>query len=115
MGKIMLKEFTWCVNAGASQTIEMRTNVTRFGDGYEQRSSFGINNARKAWSCSKTAYKSEIDAIERFLLEHKGVTPFYMTFDGDKDSYFTDGEIETSHQSGNVWNINFKVVQSFQP
>lgn len=112
-----LKEFTWCVNAQASKTIEMRTNVTRFGDGYEQRSSFGINNARKSWSCSKTAYKSEIDAIEKFLVEHKGSLPFYMTFDGEKDTYWTDGEIDVSHDTngGNVWNISFKVVQSFQP
>lgn len=110
-----LKEFAWCVNARASKTIEMRTNVTRFGDGYEQRSSFGINNARKSWSCSKTAYKSEIDAIEKFLVEHKGSLPFYMTFNGEKDSYFTDGELVTSHQSGDVWSIDFKVVQSFLP
>lgn len=111
----MLKEFKWCINAQVSKTIEMRTNVIRFGDGYEQRTSSGINNARKSWSCSKTAYKTEIDAIENFLVEHKGVSPFYMTIAGDKDCYVTDGEISVSHDAngGDVWQISFKVVQAF--
>ena len=111
----MLRDFTWCINAGASKSTSLKTNVVQFGDGYEQVSSFGINNAHMSWQCSKTAKKPEIDAIERFLLEHKGVTPFYMNIIGDKKTYRTDGDISTSHDGADIWTISFTVKQVFIP
>ena len=110
-----LKTFTWCVDAGASRTTELKTNVVSFGDGYEQVSSFGINNARVSWSVTKTAYKAEIDAIYDFLIEHKGVMPFYVTIAGQTKSYRTDGSIGTPHQSGDVWQLSFNLKQVFMP
>lgn len=111
----MLRTFTWCVDAGASRTTELKTNVTQFGDGYEQVSSFGINNARESWSVTKTAYKAEIDAIYDFLIEHKGVTPFYVEIAGETKTYRTDGSIGTPHQSADVWQTSFNLKQVFIP
>lgn len=110
-----LKTFTWCVDAGASRTTELKTNTVSFGDGYEQVSSFGINNARTSWSVTKTGYKAEIDAIYDFLIEHKGVTPFYLEIAGQTKTYRTDGSIGTPHQSGDVWQISFNLKQAFIP
>ena len=111
----MLKTFTWCVDAGAVQDTQLVTNNVKFGDGYEQVSSFGINNARTAWQVAKTAYLAEIDAIYNFLIEHKGVTPFYMTINGVTKTYRTDGNISKAHLGGDVWQISFNLKQVFIP
>ena len=110
-----LKTFTWCVNAGATQDTQLVTNSVKFGDGYEQVSSFGINNARTAWQVARTAYLAEIDAIYDFLIEHKGVTPFYLTINGVTKTYRTEGNINKAHVSGNVWQISFNLKQVFIP
>ena len=52
-----MKTFTWDIDASSSETTAHSVNKVQFGDGYEQVSSFGINNTRKAWACSKIAKK----------------------------------------------------------
>lgn len=110
-----LKTFTWCVDAGATQDTQLVTNSVKFGDGYEQVSSFGINNARASWSVTKTAKLAEIDAIYSFLIEHKGVTPFYMTINGVTKTYRTEGSINKAHVGADVWSISFNLKQVFIP
>ena len=110
-----LRTFTWCVDAGATQDTELKTKTVSFGDGYEQVSSFGINNARAAWSASKTAKLVEINAIYQFLLDHKGVAPFLLTINGLTRTYRTDGNISKAHLSADVWQISFNLKQVFVP
>ena len=110
-----LKTFTWCVDAGATRTTALKTNTVQFGDGYDQVSSFGINNVRETWQVAKTAYKAEIDAIYAFIVEHKGVTPFYVTIAGDTKAYRTEGGISKNHLGANVWSISFNLKQVFIP
>lgn len=111
----MLRDFTWCVDKGASRTTEFSTNTTRFGDGYEQVSSFGINNARPSWSVSVTGYSATVNAVYDFLMEHKGVIPFNMDFLGLTRTYRTEGDINTSHLGGDVWVVSFTVKRVFIP
>lgn len=111
----MLKTFTWCVNAGATQDTEIKTNAVQFGDGYEQVSSFGINNARTNWQVAKTARLAEIDAIYDFLIEHKGVTPFKMLINGVNKTYRTEGNISKNHLGADVWQVSFNLKQVFIP
>lgn len=110
-----LKTFSWCVDAGATSTTDLKVNAVSFGDGYEQVSSVGINNEHVSWQVTKTAYKEEIDAIRKFLVDHKGVTPFYAKIAGETKTYRTDGTIGQPHQSGNVWQISFNLKQVFTP
>lgn len=112
---MQLKTFTWCVDAGATQDTELRTNVTQFGDGYEQVSSIGINNARASWQVAKTANLDEINAIYQFLMDHKGVTPFIVTMKGETKTYRTDGNINKTQVSGAIWQISFNLKQVFVP
>lgn len=111
----MLRTFTWCVDAGATQDTQLKTNTVSFGDGYEQVSSFGINNAHTAWQVAKTARFAEIDAIYNFLIEHKGVTPFYLMINGVTKTYRTDGSISKSHLGADVWQVSFNLKQVFIP
>lgn len=110
-----LKNFAWCVNAGATQNTELKTRTTQFGDGYEQVSSTGINNVSTSWQVAKTGDKVEIDAIYNFLIEHKGVKPFYMTIAGETKTYRTEGSIGKPQISGRIWEITFTVKQVFIP
>ena len=110
-----LKTFTWDVNAGATQDTELTTTVTQFGDGYEQVSSFGINNTRTAWQVAKTAKLAEIEAIYQFLLEHKGLTPFLLTINSKTNTYRTEGAINKAHIGAEVWQISFNLKQVFIP
>ena len=113
-GKI-IKEFPYCIGVGSSKSIDIRTHGVKFGDGYETTFSFGINNASKSWSCTKTDTKAVIDIIEAFIIEHKNVDPFYMTIAGKRDLYKAEGGISVSQESGSLWNISFTVKQSFKP
>ena len=111
----MLRTFTWCVNAGATEETELKTNAVQFGDGYEQVSSFGINNAKRSWSVAKTARLSEIEAIYRFLLDHKGVAPFIINIGGETKTYRTEGAISKAHVGADVWQVSFSLKQVFVP
>lgn len=111
----MLKEFIWCIDAGATQDTELRTNAVKFGDGYEQVSSIGINNATVSWSVSKTGRLSDVEQIYDFLLEHKGVAPFLMTINSLPSAYRVEGNISKIQVSGDVWSISFAVKQVFLP
>lgn len=111
----MLKTFTWDVDIGASQSTEPSVNTVKFGDGYEQVSSWGINNITESWQLSRTAEKTTIDQIHKFLKDHKGVTPFYMTIDGEKGTYRTVGGFERKHIGHNVWSLSFTVKEVAEP
>lgn len=108
-----LKTFTWCVDAGATEELELKTNVTQFGDGYEQVSSIGINNARTSWPLSVTGHAVKTKAVRDFLKDHGGVTPFIMTIDGETKTYRTDGNISRNHLGADVWQVSFNVKQVF--
>ena len=107
------KEFPYCINAGASKSTDIKTKNVQFGDGYESVFSVGINNTSASWSCSKTDTKQVIDAIESFLVNHKNVDPFYMTFSGKKGLYRAVGGLQISHDEGIYWTISFNVKQAF--
>ena len=62
-----MKTFTWDIDASSGETTAHSVNKVRCGDGYEQVSSFGINNKRKTWQCSKQDYKTIVDDIYSFL------------------------------------------------
>lgn len=51
----------------ASKKSQPKTKVTRFGDGYEQRVQFGLNQNPKEWSLRFDVTDDDADIIEAFL------------------------------------------------
>lgn len=51
----------------ANKRSEPRIRTAQFGDGYEQRTSFGINQNPKEWSLSFNVADEDADVIEAFL------------------------------------------------
>lgn len=110
-----MKTFTWDIDASSSETVTHSVNKVQFGDGYEQVSSFGINNKRKTWQCSKQSYKSTIDDIYNFLGSTQAVEPFYFQPIKTEQGFTVRlvGEISRQKIGGDVWKISFNLEQTF--
>ena len=110
-----MKTFAWDIDASSGETTAHSVNKVRFGDGYEQVSSFGINNKRKTWQCSKQGYKSTIDSIYDFLDSTQAVEPFYFQPIKTEQGFTVRlvGEVSRQKIGGNVWKISFNLEQAF--
>lgn len=110
-----LKTFTWDISNDSSESTSTNATHISFGDGYEQSVSFGINNSRKSWQCSRTDKKAVIDEIYRFLIATNGVEAFNFTPLADEPSIKVrlDGEVSRNRVGGNVWTISFTLKQVF--
>lgn len=110
-----MKSFNWQLDQSSTQTTELNTQIVKFGDGYEQAVSFGINNARQAWNCSVTNTKAVIDEIYRFLIGTKGVEAFSITPVPNEPSIHArqTGSISRSQVGGEIWKISFEIKQVF--
>jgi phage-related protein len=75
-----MAKFTYIPDFGAAKKIAPRVNAISFGDGYEQRATFGINNNPQSWDLS-FANRSDADAqaIDDFLTARAGVESFDWT------------------------------------
>jgi phage-related protein len=72
--------FTYIASYGAMVKKQPRVRSINFGDGYEQRATFGINNNPRLWTLEfngKTG--TEADAIDNFLTARAGVEKFDWT------------------------------------
>lgn len=109
------KTFRWDISQDSTETTTISKTTTQFGDGYEQVVSFGINNARKSWQCSKTDTKAVIDEMYRFLLATKGVEAFNFQPIKSEPSIKVrlDGDITRNQEGGDAWKISFTLKQVF--
>lgn len=100
------------LDMGIKSNSNMSTKSVRFGDGYKQLYSFGINNKSLNWSGSKTGdYLTIIKPIEDFLENHKGVIPFYWLDPTGKTKLYTCESWTASQNKGNIWNISLDFEQ----
>lgn len=71
--------FTWHPDEGASETITPSVNVTKFGDGYEQRVQNGINPEAITWSMTFTGNSERVMPIRSFLRKMGAMNSFIWT------------------------------------
>lgn len=76
-----MSTFTWSPAPGAIQIKKPRIRTAKFGDGYQQRVTDGINPSPRSWSLKFTRLTADIDAIEAFLdaRANAGVESFTWT------------------------------------
>lgn len=75
-----MSTFTWTPDYGAQASYQPTVKRAKFGDGYEQRAQFGINNNPQSWSLSfANRDDSETDAIDAFLAARRSVEAFEWT------------------------------------
>lgn len=68
----------------ATKRSQPRLRVTQFGDGYQQRTSFGLNQDPKVWSLTFNVDDEDADEIETFL-EARGVDAASFTWSPPDD------------------------------
>jgi phage-related protein len=71
--------FTWYPDEGASENIKPSVNVTKFGDGYEQRTAVGINNEVISWTLIFTGSNAQTTPIRDFLRARGALGSFQWT------------------------------------
>ena len=72
--------FTYVPSYSGSVTQQPRVRSIRFGDGYEQRATFGINTDRRTWNLDfRGRTDTDADAIIAFLEARAGVESFDWT------------------------------------
>jgi phage-related protein len=75
-----MAEFDFEADYPATKSVEAKTRDAKFGDGYSQRVSFGINQVQESWNLRFDNRDLEtIEDIEEFLIEHRGVDSFDWT------------------------------------
>lgn len=109
--------FTWNVDSGAVQNKKPRVSNIKFGDGYEQRVSYGINTNPQEWDLSfANRSEDESNEIDDFLTEHAGITSFEWTPPGQASALkFKCQEWVKVAQKGNFFSITAKFEQVFEP
>lgn len=106
--------FTYTPDFGASQTKKPSVNSMRFGDGYEQRATFGINTNPSAWQLSFSMRDdTEATAIDAFLTARKGVEYFDWTPPGSSAGKYICREWTKTLDRNNLNTIQAKFEQVF--
>lgn len=68
--------FNWIASWGASLTVKPSIQVTRYGEGYEQRAGQGMNVLPRKWSVTFSVVPDTAEEIEQFLTNLQGVGSF---------------------------------------
>lgn len=64
---------------GASKSSVPKVRIAQFGDGYSQRTTFGLNQNPKTWQLSWEVSETDADTIEAFLDARGGFEKFQWT------------------------------------
>jgi len=102
---------------GASRKSAPAVRSVKFGDGYEQRLVFGLNQNPKEWSLTWTAKSnSDADAIEAFFDARGGQESFDWTpLDEATPSKWVVSEWNREFRYANVNTITATFRQVFEP
>ena len=102
---------------GARRKSEPRIRTAKFGDGYEQRIAFGINQDPKTWDLRWSALSnSNADAIETFFEARNGVESFDWSPIEDSDTYkWVCRSWQREHQYADISTITATFEEVFEP
>ena len=101
---------------GAQKTSQPRVAKVQFGDGYEMRAVFGLNQNPKSWSLTWEISETDADTIETFLDARAGQESFDWTAPGEAGSAkFVCAEWNKSIPYLNRATIQATFMQVFEP
>lgn len=110
------RKFTHCQDLESnSQESAFNTLSSKFGDGYEQHISVGINNRSGVWQFTKTGKKALILEIKAFFDDHKGADSFLWDSPLDGEVRVKTGGYNPVCLGGEMWRISTTFTQVFYP
>lgn len=103
--------FTWFPEYDAQLSEEPKINVTKFGDGYEQRVLSGINTNPQKWTLQFTMSRADTNDILTFLRARNGIQAFYWTSPLNETITVVCRSWKTGTKQGHiVMNVDFEQV-----
>ena len=111
----MADVFTWCVRTDITGTGTFDVAQARFGDGYRQTASQGLNNESQQWPVSIVGRAAKVAPALAFLRARKGAISFLWTPPlGVQGLYLCKTYNLTAHGNG-VFTLSATFEQTFQP
>ncbi len=98
---------------GNRSSYKFAKQVVKFGDGYEQRISIGINNKSGEWSYQRTALIEEIDQIQAFFDRHESVVSFIYKNPQSQSVKAVAEDYDLTCLGGKMWRISTTIRQVF--
>lgn len=102
--------FTWNPDWGSTFAKKPRVQVTKFGDGYENRVSVGLNNSPEVWTLKFTASKSDTALVLAFLEARNGVESFYWQNPYGNTNVYVCREWKTDNGAIRTVSMDFEQV-----
>lgn len=125
MNGAVTQTFTWNPDFQAKVQYAPRVVVSSFGDGYEQRTQFGINGNAQKWSLTfKSRLDAEANAIDAFLQSMGALQSFFWTPPGQTAPLkFVCRSWTKVPSTGNgtaaapayIWDLTVPLEQVFEP
>ena len=109
-----IETFIWQSEKGEGE-ITQRVRTKKFGDGYGQTVSDGINNKSQSWPFMHTGPKEKIKAIMVFLDRHQGAKAFLWTPPLGELGLYTCNGYNPSPRGGQVYALSATFEQAFLP
>jgi len=102
---------------GLTKKSQPAVSTTKFGDGYEQRAVFGLNQSPKEWTLEwSNRTNADIAAIEAFFESQDGTTSFTWTPPDDASSYkFVVSSWNTQFNYAGIATLSATFREVFEP
>lgn len=110
------RTFIWETSLeGNSDNQNFNTLTSKFGDGYEQNISIGINNRTGSWPFSRKASESIVRQIKQFLDDHKGADSFFWQSPMDGIVRVKAADYQIVDRGSGLYQISTTFTQVFYP
>ncbi len=108
---------SYAVDYSAQKTVKPQVRSVKYGDGYEQRLTWGMNQKPATWVLSFNLRSlTEANEIEEFFSDLNGVDTFDWTPpDAVASKKFIAREWSKTIQRGNWWDISVTIEETFDP
>lgn len=107
----MRETFTWLPEFESNLSEKPNVNVTKFGDGYEQRTPIGINSRAQKWSVQFTESNVAFSEVLAFVRERNAVESFDWTNPLQEQGVYVCREWRLQRKQGvNVLSMDFEQV-----
>ncbi|ROL76560.1 hypothetical protein BLX41_14510 [Pseudomonas protegens] len=112
----MAEVFTWSPRVGSSGDDQSAVLESKYGNGYSQRLSVGINNIAGTYAVSFTGSEEYIKPIKEFFIRHKGANHFLWTPPLEPEgAYITTGGWQLQTHGKRKYTLSTTFQQVFNP
>lgn len=106
--------FTWKPDLGAQRSVKPNVETIKFGDGYEQRISRGLNLMPKTWDVKFSRPISEAGPILNFLEAQAGLVSFNWTDPMGVSGVYVCKQWQSAQEKFGLYVVSCRFEQVFE-